>query len=100
MTRWVVRIALLDHHELGLHDLHARRGARGMRHERRQDQTNDDGQHDDRKTPVTDKALDAREHRGQEVNKPFPHGSSAPFPRGRDRILQHGRGDTVRFCAG
>ena len=69
----IVRIALLKLHELGLKHLHARRGARGLEHEGRQDESDDDDQDDDGQAPVNREALDELQDLEEDGNDPVPH---------------------------
>ena len=98
----IVGVARLNLHELGLQDLHLSGRARGAHGERRQQDTDDGRQHDDGQAPVAHEVRNEREHLGDDVDNPIPHGQylRLPAPRGRGHSLPCGADCTWRFWPG
>ena len=96
----VVRVASLDLHHLGLENLHLSGRTGGADRQWGQQDTNDGRQHDDGQSPVAHKVRNEREHLGNDVDNPIPHGQYLRLPvlRGRGHSLLCGVDCTWRFA--
>ena len=70
----VVRVLVLNLLHLRLQRLHSCARGRRLRHERHDQESDDDGKNDDGNTPVAAKIGEPLQYLHQEINKPVPHG--------------------------